>query len=265
VVDTGFPELVLVSGYSGIGKSSLVQEIQKPLVKERGFFLGGKFDQLARGIPYSTVVKALTELVTGLLAEGEPRLRVWREEIQEALGTNGKLITDVIPRLKLLIGDQPAVPELPLTAAEQRFHRAFRDFLGVFTRKEHPLVLFLDDLQWADAGSLRLIEDVITHPHTRYLLLIGAYRDNEVDPSHPLMRMLERIRKTPAVLKNVALPPLAMEHVTELVADTVRAEPARARPLAALVREKTGGTRSSSSSFSRRSIGSSSWSWTKRL
>ncbi len=241
VLDTGSPELVLISGYSGIGKSSLVQELQKPLVQERGFFLRGKFDQLARGIPYSTVVKALTELVTGLLAEGEPRLRVWREEIQKALGTNGRLITDVIPRLKLLIGDQPAVPELPLTAGEQRFHRAFRDFLGVFAKKEHPLVLFLDDLQWADAGSLRLIEDVITHPGTRYLLLIGAYRDNEVDPSHPLTRTLERIRKTPAAVKNVVLPPLAMEHVIELVADTVRAEPERARPLAALVREKTGG------------------------
>jgi len=241
VVNTGSPELVLVSGYSGIGKSSLVQELQKPLVKERGFFLGGKFDQLARGIPYSTPVKVLTDLVTGLLAEGEPRLRVWREEIQKALGTNGKLITDVIPRLKLLIGDQAAVPELPLTEAERRFHGAFRDFLGVFTRKEHPLVLFLDDLQWADAGSLRLIEDVITHPHTRYLLLIGAYRDNEVDPSHPLTRMLERIRKTPAVVDDVVLSPLGMEHVAELVADTVRSEPARARPLAAIVHEKTGG------------------------
>jgi len=241
VVATGTPELILVSGYPGIGKSSLVHELQKPLVSERGFFLSGKFDQFARGIPYSTIVRALADLVLGLLAEDEPRLREWRQEIQKALGIHGKLIVDMISPLRILIGEQPAVPELPITEAEQRFRRVFREFLGVFTRKEHPLVVFFDDLQWADAGSLTLIEDLITNPDTPYLLLIGAYRDNEVEASHPLMRTLERIRKTPAVVHDVVLSPLRVEHLVELVADTVRADPARAQPLAALVDEKTGG------------------------
>jgi predicted ATPase/signal transduction histidine kinase/tRNA A-37 threonylcarbamoyl transferase component Bud32 len=241
VVATGTPEFLLLSGYPGIGKTSLVHEIQKPLVRERGFFLGGKFDQFARDVPYSTVVRALSALVRGLLAEDEPHLRDWRRKIRKALGINGKLLADMISPLKLLIGDQPAVAELPAAEAELRFRRVFRAFLGVFTRKQHPLVLFLDDLQWADAGSLRLLEDVITHLGTRYLLLIGAYRDNEVDPSHPLMRTLERIRETPAVVEEMVLPPLAMEHVNALVADTVRADLSRARPLTALVHEKTGG------------------------
>jgi predicted ATPase/signal transduction histidine kinase/tRNA A-37 threonylcarbamoyl transferase component Bud32 len=241
VAATGTPELLLLSGYSGIGKSALVHELQKPLVRERGLFLGGKFDQFARGVPYSTIVRSLTALVLGLLAEDESRLRGWREEVQKALGAHGRLLIDVIPPLKLLIGEQPAVPELPLTEAELRFRGVFRDFLGVFTKKQHPLVFFLDDLQWADTGSLRLIEDVITHPDTRYLLLIGAYRDNEVSPSHPLMQTLERIWKTPTVVEEVVLSPLGVEQVNALVAETVHADPAHARPLAVLVHEKTGG------------------------
>jgi predicted ATPase/signal transduction histidine kinase len=241
VIESGTPELLLVSGYSGIGKSSLVHELQRPLVRERGFFLEGKFDQLARDIPYSTIARAFSDLVLGLLAEDEPRLHRWRQDIQNALGIQGKLIVDVIPPLRLLIGEQPAVPELPITEAEQRFHQVFRGFLRVFTKEEHPLVLFLDDLQWADAGSLKLIEDAITHPDTRHLLLIGAYRDNEVDPSHPLARALERIRKTPAVVNELVLSPLAPAHLLALVAEAVHAVPAHARPLAALVHERTGG------------------------
>jgi predicted ATPase/signal transduction histidine kinase/tRNA A-37 threonylcarbamoyl transferase component Bud32 len=241
VVATGTPELVLVSGYSGIGKSSVVHELQKPLVRERGIFLGGKFEELARGIPYSTLVRAFADLVLGLMVEEEPRVTGWRQEIQRALGIHGKLIADVIAPLKLLIGEQPAVPELPVTEAEQRFRSVFRAFLAVFATEGHPLVLFLDDMQWADAGSLRLVEDVITNPDTRHLLLIGAYRDNEVDPSHPLALTLERIRKRPVVVNEVVIPPLGLEHLVELVAEAVRADRERARPLAVLVRAKTGG------------------------
>ena len=240
VVATGTPELLLVSGYSGSGKSSLVQELHKP-VQERGIFLSGKFDQYTRDIPYATLVQSFTALVRDLLTEAEERLEGTRRALREALGVSGKLIIDMIPSLRLLLGEQPPVPELPPTEAERRFRHVFRSFLGVFAKREQPLALFLDDLQWADMGSLRLIEDMITDPDTRYLLLIGAYRDNEVTPSHPLMRALDRIRKAPAVVNSVVLSPLSLEHVVQLVADTVRADPERARPLAALVYEKTGG------------------------
>ena len=241
VVATGRPELVLVSGYSGIGKSSVVRELQRPVVRERGLFLGGKFDELARGAPYSAVARAFAWFVRGLLAEGEPRASGWRQEIQGALREYGELIVDLIPQLDLLIGDQPAVPELPVTEAEPRFRRVFRAFLSVFTKRAHPLVLFLDDLQWADAGSLRLVEDVMGDPETRDLLLVGAYRDNEVDAAHPLPQMLDRIRKRAAAVTEVVVSPLRLEHVVALVAEMVRADPEHALPLGAVVNEKTGG------------------------
>jgi predicted ATPase/signal transduction histidine kinase len=239
VVASGSPELVLVSGYSGIGKSSLVHELQKPLIRERGIFLGGKFDELSRGIPYSTVVRALSELVLGIMAD-EESAGGWREEIRRALGAHGKLMVDVVPPLELLLGAQPPVPELPPAEAERRFRRVFRDLLGVFATRPHPLMLFLDDLQWADPESLRLLEDLITDPHPRHLLLVGAYRDNEVGPSHPLARTLERIGKAGAA-HGVVLSLLGLDRVVELVADALRATPERALPLAALVHEKTGG------------------------
>jgi predicted ATPase/signal transduction histidine kinase len=240
VVATGRPELVLVSGYSGIGKSSVVQEVRKPLVRERGLFVAGKFEEMARAIPYSAVSRAFADMLLALLSEDEERVQSWRLAAKVALGIHGKLIADVIPPLEILIGEQPPVPELPAAEAEQRLRRTFRDFVGVFAKLEHPLVLFLDDLQWADAESLRLVEDVITSPNTRHVLVIGAYRDNEVGPSHPLARALERIRKATAV-SEIVLPSLGVEHVVDIVADATRADKERARPLALLVHEKTGG------------------------
>jgi predicted ATPase/signal transduction histidine kinase len=240
VAATGSAELLLVKGYAGVGKSTLVRELQKPLAGH-GLFLAGKFDQLSRGVPYAPIARAMADLVLGLLAEDEPRLRQWRQRVQKALGINGQLIAGLVPPLKLLIGDQPPVQELPVTEAEPRFRQVFRDFLGAITREDQPLVLFLDDLQWADVESLRLIEDVIGSPDTHHLLLIGAYRDNEVGASHPLERALERIRRTPAAVSELVLPPLRLDHLVELVAETVHAGAARARPLAALAHEKTGG------------------------
>jgi predicted ATPase/signal transduction histidine kinase/tRNA A-37 threonylcarbamoyl transferase component Bud32 len=240
VVGTGSPEVVLVSGYSGIGKSSLVNELHKPNVREQGLFVTGKFDQLRRDIPYSTIAQAFRQLVLDLLLDGEERVAEWRKRLQAALGVNGQLVLDVIPRLELLIGKQPPVPELPLSEAQNRFHMVFRQFLGVFACKEHPLILFLDDLQWADSASLKLLADVLTHPDTRYLLAIGAYRENEVTAAHPLMMMLAELRKGTAV-RELVLTPLSHEHLGQLVAGAMLRSPEQVEPLTLLIGEKTAG------------------------
>jgi hypothetical protein len=170
----GRPELVLVSGYSGIGKSAVVNELHKPLVPPRGLFASGKFDQYKRDIPYATLAQAFQSLVRPLLSKGEDELRKWRDALQEALGPNGLLIVDLVPELKHVIGEQPPVPELPPSEAQRRFQLVFRRFIGVFARPEHPLALFLDDLQWLDAATLDLLEDLLTRDDLRHLFLIGA-------------------------------------------------------------------------------------------
>ncbi|XXX78326.1 ATP-binding sensor histidine kinase [Sorangium sp. So ce134] len=240
-VAAGTAALVLVSGYSGIGKSSLVHELYRPIVRERAFFVSGKFEQYKRDIPYSTIVQALRALVLDILAEGEERLEGFRRRLEEALGINGQLIAELIPEIELIIGKQPPVPELPLTEAQSRFHMVFRQLLGVFARREHPLALFLDDLQWADPASLKLLAHLITHPDTRYVLFIGAYRDNEVGPLHPLALALDDVRRTGAAVRDIVLAPLSILHLRELVADTVHGRLEDAMPLAQLVNEKTGG------------------------
>jgi PAS domain S-box-containing protein len=241
VVANGTPELVLVSGYSGIGKSSVVNELHKVLVPPRGLFASGKFDQYKRDIPYATLAQAFQDLVRPLLGQRETELGRWRETLQEALGPNGALIVGLVPELELVIGKQPPVPDLPPQEAQKRFQMVFRRFLGVFARKEHPLALFLDDLQWLDAATLDLLEHLVTHSEVRNLLVVGAYRDNEVAPAHPLLRTLEAIRKAGARVQEIVLAPLELDGVGQLVADALHCEPERARPLAQLVHEKTGG------------------------
>jgi predicted ATPase/signal transduction histidine kinase/CheY-like chemotaxis protein len=237
VCSSGALELVLVFGPSGVGKSSLANQLERSGVR----FLRGKFDEVSRAIPYSTVVHALSELVLGILAAGETELARWRVAIGEALGGLGKLMADVIPPLRLVIGEPPEVPALPLAEAEQRFRRVFRAFVRVFTSKACPLVLFLDDLQWADAGSLRLIEDLATSDETHHLLLALAYRDAEVDPTGPLPALLARLRAA-APTTELGLQPLDANRVAEIVAGAVRREPSSVGPLAELVYEKAGGS-----------------------
>src|SRR6516165_7020664 len=241
VVAGGRPELVLVSGYSGIGKSELVNELHKPLVPPRGLFASGKFDRYKRDIPYATLAQAFQSLIRPLLSKPEAELRGWRDALLEAVDPNGLLMVDLVPELKHIIGEQPPVPELPPQEAQGRFQLVFRRFISVFARPEHPLALFLDDLQWLDAATLDLLEDLLTRSDMQHLLLIGAYRDNEVDPTHPLMRKLEAMGQAGALLQNIVLAPLAGEHLGQLIADALRCEPTRAAPLAQLVQEKTGG------------------------
>jgi PAS domain S-box-containing protein len=241
VVNGGAPELVLVSGYSGIGKSSVVNELHKVLVPPRGLFASGKFDQYKRDIPYSTLAQAFQSLVRTLLGKSDTELSGWREALLEALGPNGRLIADIVPELKLIIGEQPPMPELSPQDAQRRFQRVFQRFIGVFTRPEHPLALFLDDLQWLDAATLDLLEDLLTESDLQHLMLIGAYRDNEITADHPLMRKLGAIKAAGGKVTPIMLAPLAEAHLRQLIADALRCEAARATPLAQLVHGKTGG------------------------
>jgi PAS domain S-box-containing protein len=241
VVAQGTPGLVLVSGFSGIGKSSVVNELYKVLVPPRGLFAAGKFDQHAQDVPYATLVQAFQSLVRHVLSTSDAEVSRWRDSIREALGPNGQLIVNLIPEMELLIGEQSPVPDLAPHDAQNRFQQVFRRLIGVFARPEHPLALFLDDLQWLDAATLTLLADLITRPEVGSLLLVGAYRDNEVSPSHPLMRTLGAIREAGAPVQDIVLAPLSLEDVGRLVADTLHCGAERAVPLAQLVHQKTGG------------------------
>jgi PAS domain S-box-containing protein len=241
VVGEGGPELVLVSGYSGIGKSSVVHELHRALVPPRGLFAAGKFDQYKREIPYATLAQALQSLIRPLLGKSDAELAHWRQALQEALGANGQLMVTLIPELEPLIGQQLPVAELPPQDAQARFQLVFRRLLGVFARPEHPLAIFLDDLQWLDTATLDLVEHLATQRELRHLLLVGAYRDNEVTAAHPLMRRLAAIRNAGGRLREIVLAPLRLEDVSRLIADALQCAPARAAPLSRLVHEKTGG------------------------
>jgi PAS domain S-box-containing protein len=241
IVQGGAPELVLVSGYSGIGKSAVVNELHKVLVPLHGLFASGKFDQHKRDIPYSTLAQVFQGLVRPLLAKSDAELGALRGAFLEALEPNARLMTDLIPELTLIIGEQPAVPELEPRQAQSRFHLVFQRFIGVFARPEHPLALFFDDLQWLDAATLDLLEDLLTRSELRHLMVIGAYRDNEVDATHPLMRKLDAIRKAGAQVREIRLEPLARDDLGQLIADALHCGSERSAPLARLVQGKTAG------------------------
>jgi PAS domain S-box-containing protein len=234
-------EMMLVSGYSGVGKSALVQELYKPITAKRGYFVSGKFDQLQRNIPYSAIVAALQKLVQQLLGEPDEQLQQWKLCLLEALKSNGQIIIDVIPEVELIIGQQQPVPEVGATEAQNRFNRVFQRFIRVFCSKSHPLVIFLDDLQWIDSATLNLIELMLLDEQTQFLFLIGAYRENEVTPTHPLTLTLEKLQQQGAVLQKIDLSPLTLEPVCQLVAETLHEAPDAVRTLAQLVLHKTEG------------------------
>jgi predicted ATPase len=241
VVAQGAPELVLVSGYSGVGKSSVVNELHKVLVPPRGLFAAGKFDQYKRDVPYATLAQAFQMLVRQILVKSEAEVDHWRHALLEALGPNGQLIVNLIPELEFVIGKQPPAAELPPQEARGRFQLVFRRFLGAFARPEHPLALFLDDLQWLDTATLELLERLTTDPDVRHVLVIAAYRDNEVSSSHPLTRTLAAIRDAGARMQEIVLAPLGLDDFERLIADALHCGPDTAGPLALMVYEKTGG------------------------
>ncbi len=234
-------ELMLVSGFSGIGKSVIVQEIHKPIAQQRGYFISGKFDQFNRDIPYQSLIQAFQNLIRQILTETPERLARWQQRIIEALGTEGQVITDVIPELELLIGSQPPVPELPPTETQNRFNLLFQKFIAVFAKKEHTLVLFLDDLQWVDLASLKLIQRLATVSESQALLIIGTYRDNEVDAAHPLISAVEQMQQQGAIINGIELQPLKLEHINKLIADTLHCSETKSLPLAELIAQKTQG------------------------
>jgi predicted ATPase/signal transduction histidine kinase len=240
IIKTGAPELVLISGYSGIGKSSVVDELHKVLVQRRGLFASGKFDQYKRDIPYATLVLACQSLVRLLLGKSDTELASWRYTFLDALGSNGRLMIDLIPELKLIIGDQPPVPELPPQQAQSRFQLVFRRFVSAFAQPNQPLALFLDDLQWLDAATVDMLEHLL-RPDLQHLMVIGAYRDNEVAADHPLMKKLGVIKAAGGKVVEIKLSPLTQEHLGQLVADALRCDLEHAAPLAKLVYVKADG------------------------
>ncbi|NEO57813.1 MAG: AAA family ATPase, partial [Okeania sp. SIO3B5] len=233
--------MMLVAGYSGVGKTAVVNEVHKPIVRQRGYFIKGKYDQFQRNIPFSAFVQALRDLMGQLLSKNDVKLQQWKEQILAAVGENGQVIIEVIPELKKIIGSQPAVTELSGTAAQNRFNLLFQKFIQVFTTKDHLLVIFLDDLQWADSASLSLIKLLMSDANSQYLLLIGAYRDNEVNPAHPLMLTLDEIQKNQGIVNTITLAPLRQDDLNQLVADTLYCSLQKALPLTQAVYQKTQG------------------------
>ena len=232
--------VALVSGYAGIGKSAIIKEIHKPLTQQRGLFISGKFDQFKLNVPYSSLVQAFQGLIRHILTESDESVAAWRAKILAAVRSNGQVLIDVIPELERVIGPQPPIQPLAATENQNRFEQTFRDFCAVFCQKNHPLVLFLDDLQWADSPTLGLLQAIVTDPDIRHLFLVGAYRDNEVDDEHPLTTMLEEIEKV-RPYRTIKLEPLELKHVVDLVADALSCGVERARLLAEHVYRKTRG------------------------
>ncbi|MGK7903604.1 MAG: AAA family ATPase [Hormoscilla sp.] len=240
-VGAGTTEMMLVAGFSGIGKTVVVNEVHKPIVRQRGYFIKGKFDQFQRNIPFSALVQAFRDLMEQLQGESDPRLEMWKMTILNALGENSQVIIEVIPELERIIGKQPPAIELSGSAATNRFNLLFGKFIRVFTTPDHPLVIFLDDLQWADSASLKLMQLLMEDSETGYLLLLGAYRDNEMFPAHPLMLSLDEIAKLGATVNTITLAPLNQAALNPLVADTLCCSLELGLPLTKLVYQKTKG------------------------
>ena len=266
-VSDGARGMTLVLGNPGIGKSALVSEIHKPIVGKRGYFIFGKYDPFKREAPYSAIIQAFQWLAKQILTESEARVAAWKEKLVEALGANGRVVTSVIPELEHILGPQPQITELPPEESKNRFNMVFHRFINAVSTRDHPLVMFLDDLQWADSASLMLLKNVMTHPETRFLLLIGAYRDNEVTPHHPLSITINEMKKggltaegsrrTPEtdfhwggaipnsypslIVDTISLGPLSVDDVNHIIMTVLRCDAEKSLALSEMVQRKTGG------------------------
>jgi PAS domain S-box-containing protein len=241
VSTTGTPELITICGNSGVGKSSLFNELQRTLLSSHGIFASGKFDQQKRDVPYATIAQAFQRPIRGLLSKDEAELDIWRHYLLESLGTQARPLVDLMPELALVIGPQEIDLGLSVQQAQQAFHIAFRHFVGVFAAEEHPLVLFLDDLHWADTASLDLLHDLVTHNEMRHLLLIAAYRENEIVAGHPLRSRLKSIRDVGMESEQIMLGALGRNDLEAFLAQALHCDQLRAGPLAEIIYEKTGG------------------------
>ncbi len=241
VANQGSKEMALVCGYAGIGKSFLIYEMQKSIVEQRGYFITGKFDQYQRYIPYDCLIQAFQELVRQLLTESDQQIAHWKDAFIEVLGPNGQVIIDVIPEVELILGKQPPIQKLPPEEAQNRFNTVFQNFVQTIAKAEHPLVVYLDDLQWADSASLKLIELLITDTSVQYLLMIGAFRDNEITDSHLLPITLSNIKKAGVELLQFKLNPLTIDQINQFCADTLHCSSDLTESLTALIFKKTHG------------------------
>ena len=234
-------EIMMVRGYSGIGKSALINEIRIPIVEKRGYFISGKFDRFKYNIPYSALTQAFQDMMRQILMESQSQIEKWKTKILEAIGPNGQIIIDVIPEVERIIGKQPAVPELPPHESQNRFNMYFQNFIMTFADEKHPLIIFLDDLQWVDMPTLKLLERLILDSKTRYLFIIGAYRDNEVSSTHPLNISLDRIKNENAVVNTITLLPLELQHINQLISESLNCTIGEAESLGRLCLNKTDG------------------------
>ncbi|MEH2028369.1 MAG: AAA family ATPase [Nostoc sp.] len=239
-VSIGRSEMMLVAGYAGIGKSCLVNEIHKPVLQQCGYFISGKFDQFKRNIPYTALIESFQELTQQLLTESSEKIIVLKQRLLEAFGETGQVIIDVIPEIEKIVGQQPSVPQLGVIESQNRFNRVFQKFIQVFTQKERPLVLFFDDLQWADVATLKFIQ-MLMLDDSQYFLMIGAYRDNEVISSHYLNQTLNEIKKAGTIINTITLKPLNIKDVHELIIDTLHTVTEKTKILAEFIFHKTQG------------------------
>jgi predicted ATPase/signal transduction histidine kinase/tRNA A-37 threonylcarbamoyl transferase component Bud32 len=235
----GRRQLLLLAGPSGIGKSSLARELRRPAAARGGRFAHGKFDQLKEGVPHSAFLDAARDLVRQLLTGSDEELHYWRRRLSEYLGADAGVVTRLIPELQAVLGQEPALRRLPVEDAEARFTRLARAFIRAFAGAAHPLVLVFDDLQWADSASLRMLELVLADQELHHLLLVGTYRDDEVEPSRPLSLALRAVAEGPAEVAEIQVGPLEVGHITRLIADATHSTTDAAQPLAELVRRKT--------------------------
>ncbi|EDN70497.1 Serine/Threonine protein kinase and Signal Transduction Histidine Kinase (STHK) with GAF sensor [Beggiatoa sp. PS] len=240
-VSQGAAEMMLVAGYSGVGKTALVNEVHKPMTEKHGYFASGKFDQFQKNIPYSAISQAFNKFCRYLLMENAETLAVWQTKILDAVGNNGQIIIDVIPDLELVIGPQPTVAQVGPTEAQNRFQLFFINFIKVLCNKEHPFILFIDDLQWVDSASLDLLKRILLDSEVKHLFIIGAYRDNEVDSSHPLMMAISELQKANAIINTIKLANLLRSDVNHLLRESLACETEQAQSLTDLIYQKTQG------------------------